>query len=348
MSVRNTISAGCLTVAGASLVVALSAGLAEAQTGSTLKAVKDRGILNCGVSEGLAGFSAKNDKGAWTGFDVDFCRAMAAAIFDDPAKIRYVPLNAEKRFAALQAGEIDVLSRNSTWTLARETSLKIVFPAVTYFDGQGFMVRKTVAAQSPLEFENVKVCVQDGTTNARNAGDYFRANDVKATLMTTSSARDAVKAYEEGRCEVFTSDVSQLHAERAGLAKPADHAILPDVISKEPLGPAVRQGDDTWALLVKWVHFAMVDAEELGVTSQTLDKALKSERPEVRRLVGTDGDLGGQLGLTKDWVVRIVRHVGTYGEVFERNVGTETPLGIPRGLNHLWTTGGIQYAPPLQ
>lgn len=321
---------------------------AQSAAAQTLKAVKDRGTLACGVSEGLAGFSAKDEKGGWTGFDVDFCRAVAAAIFDDPSKVRFVPLNADKRFAALQAGEIDLLSRNSTWTLAREAALKIVFPAVTYFDGQGFMVRKALPAQSPLEFENVKVCVQDGTTNARNAADYFRANDVKATLVTSASAGDAVAAYEEGRCEVFTSDVSQLHAERVGLKKPADHAILPDVISKEPLGPAVRQGDDQWALLVKWVHFAMVNAEELGVTSATLDKALKSEKPEIRRLVGTDGELGPQLGLTKDWVVRLVRHVGTYGEVFERNVGVATPLGIPRGLNHLWTTGGIQYAPPLQ
>ncbi|MBI5110861.1 MAG: amino acid ABC transporter substrate-binding protein [Rhodovulum sp.] len=316
--------------------------------GVTLKAIRDRGSLVCGVSEGLAGFSAKGDGGAWTGFDVDFCRALAAAIFDDPTKVRYVPLNADKRFDALRGGEIDILSRNSTWTLAREASLGIVFPAVTYYDGQGFMVRKSQPAESPLAFDGLKVCAQSGTTNASNAADYFKANDVKATMVVATSIREAVDAYEGGRCDAITSDVSQLHAERAGLGKPADHVILPDVISKEPLGPAVRQGDDGFALLVKWVHFAMVNAEELGVTAQTLDRAQKSEKPEIRRLVGTDGDLGARLGLTNDWVVRVVRHVGNYGEVFERNVGVATKLGIPRGLNHLWTTGGIQYAPPLQ
>ncbi|RAI45810.1 amino acid ABC transporter substrate-binding protein [Rhodoplanes roseus] len=334
--------------AAAAATLALALSTAAGADAQTLKTVKDRGTLVCGVSEGLPGFSAKDDKGAWKGFDVDFCRALAAAIFDDAGKVSFVPLDADKRFAALQAGEVDVLSRNSTWTLAREAALKIVFPAVTYYDGQGFMMRKSPTVQSPLDFKNVKVCVREGTTNLRNAADYFRANDIQATLVPIGSARDAVQAYAEGRCEVLTSDVSQLHAERAGLQKPGDHVILPDVISKEPLGPAVRQGDDQWALLVKWVHFAMLSAEELGVTAETLDRAQKSEKPDIRRLVGTDGDLGAQLGVGKDWVVRIVRNVGTYGDVFERNVGVATPLGIPRGLNHLWTTGGIQYAPPLQ
>lgn len=337
-----------IKTAAAAATLALVLAPAAGAGAQTLDAVKARGTLVCGVSEGLPGFSAKDDKGTWKGFDVDFCRALAAAIFDDPGKVRYVPLDADRRFAALQAGEIDVLSRNSTWTLAREAELKIVFPATTYYDGQGFMVRRSLGAQSPLDFKDVKVCVREGTTNVRNATDWFRANDVQATLVPVANAREAAQGYDEGRCQVLTSDVSQLHAERAGLKTPADHVILPDVISKEPLGPAVRQGDDRWALLVKWVHFAMLNAEELGVTGQTLDRARTSEKPEIKRLVGTDGDLGGQLGLSRDWVVRIVRHVGTYGDVFERNVGSATPLGIPRGLNHLWTTGGIQYAPPLQ
>lgn len=341
-------AAAAATIALAVAAASAASIEAQAQPAQTLKTVKDRGTLVCGVSEGLTGFSIKDDKGRWTGFDVDFCRALAAAIFDDPEKVRFVPLDADKRFAALKAGEIDVLSRNSTWTLAREAQLGLVFPATTYYDGQGFMLRNSVGAQSPLDFKDVKVCVREGTTNLRNAADYLAANDVKATLVPIADARGVIKAYDEGRCEVITSDVSQLHAERAGLKTPTDHAILPDVISKEPLGPAVRQGDDQWARVVKWVHFAMLNAEEAGVTAQTLDRARTSEKPEIRRLVGNDGDLGGALGLGKDWVVRIVRHVGTYGDVFERNVGAKTPLGIPRGLNHLWSAGGIQYAPPLQ
>ena len=326
-------------------------GRADAQTQAqvhTLQAVKNRGTLNCGVSEGLAGFSAKDAKGEWSGFDVDFCRALAAAIFDDTSKVQFVPLNAEERFKALQSGAIDVLSRNSTQTMARETGLKLLFPAVTYYDGQGFLVKRSPPVQSSLELDGARICVQEGTTSATNVADYFRANSMRYELVTTTNAIDAIKAYDDGRCTVFTSDVSQLHAKRLDLAKPDDHVILPDVISKEPLGPVVRQGDEQWALIVKWIHYAMLNAEELGVGSQTIDQALKSEKPAIKRLVGTEGDVGVEIGLTRDWAARVLRQVGNYGEVFDRNVGTKSPIGIPRGLNHLWSIGGIQYAPPLQ
>jgi general L-amino acid transport system substrate-binding protein len=313
----------------------------------TLQAVKARGAISCGVSEGLYGFSAKDDKGNWGGLDVDFCRALAAAIFDDPNKVRYMPLSASDRFAALQSGQIDILSRNSTWTMSRETGLKLIFPAVTYYDGQGFLIRKARNATSALELDGVKICVQSGTTTEQNLSDYFGANGMKFDKMEVASAADAIRAYNSGQCDAYTSDVSQLYAERIKLTKPDDHAILPDVISKEPLSPAVRQGDENWALLVKWIQFAMINAEELGVTSKTLGAALKSAKPAVRRLVGTEGDMGEGLGLTKDWAARIIKHVGNYDETFERNVGGHSMLGIPRGINHLWNNGGIQYAPPI-
>jgi general L-amino acid transport system substrate-binding protein len=334
----------CRAAAIALAALALGVGPGAAQT---LAAVKQRGTLVCGVSEGILGFSAQTDQG-WAGFDVDLCRALAAAVFGDAGKVRYVPLTASDRFAALQSGTIDVLSRNSTWTMSRETELKLVFPAATYFDGQGFLIRKTVPATTALELDNTRVCVQSGTTTELNLVDYFRANHMRLEPVAFESARDAVSAYEAGRCDVFTSDVSQLHAERIGLAHPDDHVILPDIISKEPLGPAVRQGDEQWASIVKWTIFAMIDAEELGVSSTTIDEAVRSAKPDIRRLVGTEGNFGDQAGLTRDWAVRIVRQVGNYGEVFERNVGTDSRLGIPRGLNHLWTTGGILYAPPIR
>ncbi len=341
--VRRPVRSWCVA-ALALAAVALGAGPGAAQT---LAAVKQRGALVCGVSEGILGFSAQTDKG-WAGFDVDLCRALAAAIFDDAGKVRYVPLNANDRFAALRSGSIDVLSRNSTWTMSRETDLKLVFPAVTYFDGQGFMIRRNTTVSSALELGNTKVCVQQGTTTELNLVDYFNANNMELERVASERAADVAKAYDSGRCDVFTSDVSQLHAERLGLAKPDDHIILPDIISKEPLGPVVRQGDEQWANIVKWTVFAMINAEELGVSSQTVDQAIRSAKPEIKRLVGTDGNFGEQVGLTKDWAVRIIKQVGNYGEVFERNVGTDSRLGIPRGLNHLWTTGGILYAPPIR
>jgi general L-amino acid transport system substrate-binding protein len=341
----KTLSGCPLCIAVATLAtIALSAGAVSAQT---LAAIKQRGALLCGVSEGIAGFSSLTDKG-WTGFDVDLCRGLAAAVLDDASKVRYVPLNAENRFAALQSGAIDILSRNSTWTMSREIELKLVFPAITYFDGQGFLVRKSRSATSVLELDNVKVCVQGGTTTELNLADFFGANNMKLERIAFASGVEAVKAYDAGRCDVFTSDVSQLYAERLSLARPDDHIILPDVISKEPLGPAVRQGDEQWANIVKWTVFALVNAEELGVSSVSVNQALKSDKPEIKRLIGTEGNFGEQAGLTQDWVIRIIRNVGNYAEIFERNVGVQSKLGIPRGLNHLWTDGGILYAPPIR
>jgi general L-amino acid transport system substrate-binding protein len=334
-----------------SLVVtlALAAGFtAQAASAQTLKTVKDRGQLSCGVSQGLPGFSTPDDKGNWTGLDVDICRAIAAAIFNDATKIKFVPLSAKDRFTALQSGEIDVLSRNTTWTLSRDTSLGANFTGVTYYDGQGFLVKKSLKVNSALELNSASVCVQTGTTTEQNLADYFKGNNMKYEVIAFASADETVKAYESGRCDVFTSDVSQLYAERLKLANPADHVVLPEIISKEPLGPMVRHGDDQWFDIVKWTLFAMVGAEELGMTQKNVDEVAKSDKPEVKRAVGTDGNLGEQLGLTKDWLVRIVKAVGNYGESFERNVGSGSKLGIARGLNNLWNKGGIQYAPPIR
>jgi general L-amino acid transport system substrate-binding protein len=331
------------------LTVALAAAFyTQAATAQTLKTVKDRGMLSCGVSQGLPGFSAPDDKGNWAGLDVDICRAIAAAIFNDPAKVKFVPLSAKDRFTALQSGEIDVLSRNTTWTLSRDTSLGANFTGVTYYDGQGFLVKKSLKVNSALELNSASVCVQTGTTTEQNLADYFKGNNMKYEVIAFGTADETVKAYESGRCDVFTSDVSQLYAERLKLSTPADHAVLPEVISKEPLGPMVRHGDDQWFDIVKWTLFAMVDAEELGVTQKNTDEMAKSDKPELKRAFGTDGNLGEQLGLTKDWMSRIVKAVGNYGESFDRNVGAGSKLGIARGLNQLWNKGGIQYAPPIR
>jgi general L-amino acid transport system substrate-binding protein len=333
------------TVLGAALALGLSAATSSAQT---LKKVQERGALICGVSQGLPGFSTPDDKGTWTGFDVDVCRAIAAAIFNDPAKVKYLPLSAKDRFIALQSGEIDVLARNSTWTSSRDSSQGISFTAVNYYDGQGFMVRKSLKFNSALELNGASVCVQTGTTSELNLADYFRSNSMKYEVIAFVTADETVKAYESGRCDAFSTDVSQLYAEKLKLSNPSDHVILPEIISKEPLAPAVRRGDDQWLAIVKWVQFAMLDAEELGVSTKSIDEAMKSTQPEIRRLLGTEGTFGEQLGLTKDWVARIVKAVGNYGESFDRNVGTGSKLGISRGLNRLWTKGGIQYAPPIR
>jgi len=330
---------------GLAFVLGLATGTSSAQT---LKAVKDRGSIICGVSQGIAGFSNPDDRGNWTGLDVDLCRALSAAIFNDPGKVKFSPLSAKDRFTALQSSEVDVLARNSTWTSSRDTSLGLNFTAVNYFDGQGFMVRKALKVNSALELNGASVCTQTGTTTELNLADYFRANNMKYEVIAFATADETVKAYESGRCDAFTTDVSQLYAEKLKLANANDHVILPEIISKEPLGPVVRHGDDQWFDIVKWVHFAMVNAEELGVSQKTIDEAVKSNLPEIRRLVGTEGAYGEQLGLTKDWVVRIVKHVGNYGEAFERNLGAGSKLGINRGLNRLWTKGGIQYAPPIR
>ena len=331
------------------LMLAFAAPLAAQPAGAqTLKAIKDRGQLSCGVSQGLPGFSAPDDKGNWTGLDVDICRALAAEIFDDPTKIKFVPLSAKDRFTALQSGEIDVLSRNTTWTLSRDTALGANFTGVTYYDGQGFMVKKSLKVNSALELSNASVCVQTGTTTEQNLADYFKSNNMKYEVIAFGNADETVKAYESGRCDVFTSDVSQLYAERLKLSNPADHVVLPEIISKEPLGPMVRQGDTQWFNIVKWVLFAMIDSEELGITQKNVDDMTKSDKPDVKRVVGTDGNFGEQLGLTNDWVVRIVKAVGNYGESFDRNVGAGSKLQIARGLNQLWNKGVIQYAPPIR
>jgi general L-amino acid transport system substrate-binding protein len=330
------------------LPLALIGAVSQGAAAQTLPAIKDRGTLACGVSPGLIGFSMPSDKGDWSGLDVDFCRALAAAIFNDPGRIRFVPLSAGERFRALQSKEVDILSRNSTWTLSREAELGLVFAAITFFDGQGFMVRRARNVDSALELDRSKVCVQSGTTTELNLADYFRANGMQYEAVRAATSDEALKAYDAGRCDVLTTDASALHAERLRTARPDEHVILPDLVSKEPLGPAVRQGDPQWFNIVRWTHFAMLNAEELGVGATTVDEALASGKPDVRRLVGSEGSYGEQIGLTRDWVVRIMRHVGNYAEVYERNVGVKSRLGIPRGINQLWSMGGIQYAPPIR
>jgi len=329
---------------------ALSAAamLPAAASAQTLEKVKARGNIICGVNPNLLGFSTRDAQGNWKGFDIDMCRALASAIFNDPSKVEFIPLATTDRLPALQQQKIDVLSRNTTWTFSREAALKLNFAAVTFYDGQGFMVRRSSKAASALELEGATVCVQKGTTSELNFADYFRTNNMKYQLVALPGSEEAIRAYDEGKCTVLTSDTSQLFAERLRLKSPDDHVVLPDIISKEPLGPFVRFGDDQWLGIVKWTHFAMVNAEELGVSSQTVDDALKSQKPDVKRLVGTEENFGEQFGLTKDWAVRIIRHVGNYGEVFERNVGTGSQLAIPRGINSLWSNGGIQYAPPIR
>ncbi len=333
------------------ILLALAAGLtfsAGAQAQTTLKTVQDRGSLICGVNPDLEGFASKDANGQWSGFDVDFCRALAAAIFNDPSKVQFVPLSASDRFDALKNKQIDVLSRNSTWTMGRENDYSIVFPGVTYYDGQAFLVPKSKNLQSALELDGSKVCVQPGTTTEPNFIDFFETNHMKYEVVHAASADDMIKAYEAGKCDVLTTDESGLFAMRLQLKKPSDSIILPDVISKEPLGPVVRQDDMQWFNIVKWVNFAMINAEELGVNSKTVDEALKSQKTAVKLLVGTEGDFGKPLGLTSDWAARVIRTVGNYGEVFDRDVGAHSKLGIPRGLNELWNNGGIQYAPPIR
>jgi general L-amino acid transport system substrate-binding protein len=334
-----------LTTIICAAALGFAAGAADAQT---LTTVKTRGALNCGSNPGLAGFGLPDAQGNWTGLDVDVCRAIAAAIFDDPTKVKFVPLTAKDRFTALQSGEVDVLVRNTTWTSSRDTQLGLNFTGVDYYDGQGFMVRKALKVNSALELSDAAVCVQQGTTTELNLADYFRANKMKLKTVTFATSDEAVKAYDASRCDAYTTDASGLYSERLRLANPNDHVVLPEIISKEPLGPAVRHGDDQWFDIVKWVLFAMVIAEEEGLTQKNITEALGSDKPDIKKFVGTEGNYGEQLGLTKDWAVRIVKHVGNYGEVFERNVGQGSPLKIARGLNALWTKGGIQYAPPIR
>ena len=324
---------------------ALAGAASEAQT---LKTVQDRGTLICGVSQGIAGFSIKDENGSWSGFDVDFCRALAAAIFNDPSKVQYVPLSTTDRFDALKNKQIDVLSRNSTWTMGREGDFGVVFAGVTYYDGQAFLVPKSRNLTGALELDGSKVCIEISTTSEPNAMDFFETNHINYEIVHGATVADVVSDYLAGKCNVLTTDESQLFALRSQFPKPSEHMILPDVISKEPLGPVVRQDDVQWFNIVKWVNFALLDAEELGVDSKTIDDALKSTKPSVKRLVGTEGDFGKPLGLSNAWAANAIRAVGNYGEIFDRNVGAHSKLGIPRGLNELWDNGGIQYAPPIR
>ncbi|WP_186393655.1 MULTISPECIES: amino acid ABC transporter substrate-binding protein [unclassified Pannonibacter] len=324
------------------------AAAATSASAATLDDVKAKGFVQCGVSQGLPGFSNPDAQGNWSGLDVDICRAVAAAIFGDAEKVKYSPLSAKERFTALQSGEIDVLSRNTTWTSSRDTSLGLNFTGVTYYDGQGFLVRKSLGVTSALELSGASVCTQTGTTTELNIADYFRSNNMPYEVVAFEKADEVIMAYDAGRCDVFSTDASGLYAERLKLANPADHVVLPEIISKEPLGPVVRHGDDQWFDLVKWSLYAMINAEELGITSANVEEMKSSDNPEIKRLLGVEGDYGQQLGVGNDWAVSIVKGVGNYGEAFDRNVGPDTPLGIARGLNALWTKGGLQYAPPVR
>ncbi len=315
---------------------------------ATLDQVKSKGFVQCGVTQGLPGFSSPDDKGNWSGIDVDICRAIAAAIFNDATKVKFTPLSTKDRFTALQSGEIDVLSRNTTWTLDRDAKMGLNFAAVVYYDGQGLMVKKSMKVNSALELSGATVCTQTGTTTELNLADYFRNNKMKYEVVAFATADETLKSYESGRCDVFTTDASQLYSQRLKLANPDDHAILPEIISKEPLGPVVRHGDDQWLDIVKWTVFGLVNAEELGVTAANVDDMKKSTNPEIRRLLGVEGNLGEGLGLTSDWIVRMVKAVGNYGEIFDRNLGLGSKLKIDRGLNKLWSKGGIMYAPPVR
>ncbi|WP_119268644.1 amino acid ABC transporter substrate-binding protein [Taklimakanibacter deserti] len=332
--------------------LALGAGLSlaavtAAQAG-TLDDVKAKGFIQCGSNPSLIGFGFPDDQNNWTGFDVDFCRGLAAAIFNDPTKVKFTPLSAKERFTALQSGEIDVLSRNTTWSMSRDTSLGLKFAGITYYDGQGFMVKKSLGVNSALNLNGASVCTQTGTTTELNLADYFKANNMTYQVVAFEKNEEVLKAYQDGRCDVYTTDQSGLYAERLKLAAPDDHIILPEIISKEPLGPLVRQGDDAWFNVVKWTYFALVNAEDLGITQKNIDEMKNSTNPEVARFVGKEGDFGTGIGLTNDWASQIIKHVGNYGEIFERNLGESTKLKIARGKNALWSKGGLQYAPPIR
>lgn len=332
-----------------SALAVLAAGLvALPAVAGTLDKVKQRGTLECGVSEGLRGFSEKDAQGRWAGFDVDFCRAVAAAVLGDAGKVNFTPLSAGARFEALKQGKVDLLSRNSTWTLGREAGLGLAFAGITYHDGQGFLVARSLGVDGALSLDKAKVCVEAGTTTQLNLGDFFRANSMSFEEKAFPSAAEALAAFQSGQCNVLTRDQSALYAERLKLPKPGDAVILPDVISKEPLGPVTRSDDFPWFNIVKWVNFALVNAEELGVSAANADQATASTKPDVRRLTGAEGGFGKSLGLDEAWAIRAVKATGNYSEIYERNLGVNSPLGIPRGLNQLWNMGGVLYAPPMR
>ena len=330
----------------AALLVATT-GVASAQQ-KTLEAVKARGQLVCGVNVGLAGFSAADDKGVWSGLDVDYCKAIAAAVLGDGSKVRYVATTTKERFTALQSRELDVLARNTTWTLQRDSAQGLSFVGVNYYDGQGFIVKKAAKLKTGKELNGATVCVQTGTTTELNLADFFRSNKLQYKTLVFEKADEALKAYQADRCDSYTTDISGLYSVRLQMAKPDDHMVLPDIISKEPLGPAVRQDDFQWFTIVRWVHFALLNAEEYGVTQANVDQMAGSADPNIKRLVGKEGSYGKDMGLDNDWVVRIIKTVGNYGEIFDRNVGAGSRLKIDRAQNKLSKDGGLQYAPPIR
>ena len=335
-------------IAGLAGIAVMSAAPVFAAS-KTLEDIKKRGILQCVVNPGLAGFAAPDDNGVWRGFDIDLCRAIAAAIFNDPKKAAFKPGTGKTRFTILRSGEGDVITRNSTWTFNRDVDLGFDFKGVNYYDGQGFMVKKELGVKSALELDGATVCVQTGSTTELNLADYFRSNNMKFQAIITEDAAESRLNFEKGACDVYTTDASQLAAQRAAMQNPGEFVILPEIISKEPLGPVVRHGDNQWGDIVQWTLNALIVAEELGVTSENVDGLMKtSKNPEIRRLLGLEGSLGTKLGLKDDWAANVIRAVGNYSEIFERHIGTETPVGLARGLNALWNKGGIMYAAPFR
>jgi len=343
---KKTVTAFAAVAAAALVSTSL---VAPATAGPALDKVTGKGFIQCGVSQGVPGFSNPDTSGNWTGLDVDVCRAVAAALFGDASKVKYTPLSSKERFTALQSGEIDMLSRNTTWTLVRDTALGLNFAGVAYYDGQGFMVRKSLGVKNALELDGASVCTNLGTTTELNLSDYFRANGMKFKGVFFEKADEVIAAYDAGRCDVYTTDQSALAAQRTKLKNPKEHMVLPEIISKEPLGPVVGHGDDQWFDIVKWSLNVMIEAEELGINSGNVD-SLKgsSKNPGVRRMLGVEGDTGKNLGLGKSWSYNIIKQVGNYGEVFNKHLGPDTVVKLPRGLNNLWNKGGILYAPPVR
>ena len=332
---------------GAAFGAVLLGSAANAAT--TLDAVKAKGFVQCGVSQGLPGFSNADDAGNWTGLDVEMCRAVAAAIFGDGSKVKFSPLSAKQRFTALSSGEIDILSRNTTWTMTRDTQLGLNFAGVNYYDGQGMMVPTALGVKSATELDGANICTNTGTTTELNITDYFRSNNMSFNLIAFEKADEVVAAYDAGRCDVYTTDRSGLAAQRGKLTKPDSHVVLPEIISKEPLGPVVRQGDDQWFNIVRWTLNALINAEELGITQANAKARLAgTENPAIKRLLGSEGKFGEELGLSNDWALNAIIAVGNYGESYERNVGPNTPLKLDRGVNALWSDGGILYAAPIR
>ena len=331
-----------------SLLVILFSVTGIAQAG-TLDDVKKKGFLQCGINTGLPGFAFTDDKGVWQGFDVDFCRAVAAAVLGDATKVKFTNLTGKTRFTALNSGEIDLLSRNTTWTFSRDVDLKLTFIGVSYYDGQGFIVPKKLGVKSAKELDGASICIQTGTTTELNLADFFRSNKIKYEPVPIETNEEARTNYAAGRCDVYTTDRSGLAATRVTFKNPDDHVVLPDVISKEPLGPVVRQGDDQWADVARWTLNALINAEDYGVNSKNVDTLAKGgDNPEVNRMLGSEGDFGAMLGLSKTWVHNVIKQVGNYSEIFDRNIGYKTPIKLARGLNALYSDGGILYAPPYR